>query len=300
MFNPLAFLSSVGLVCGSDSVAEPLAGGYWNQVFRVRGDGRDLVVKHFGGSSVESSLFPVLPDDEARALEVLAGRGVAPDPVGYFPAGEDHGPVLVYAFFAGQMWDGDVAEAADVLRRIHSVDTAGFRQMPASPSAILNDADRLPKPPDNDEAWRRLGEMRPIVTVDEPPPKRVLVHGDFSAGNMIAGPDGVRCIDWQCPGMGDAAEDLWSFLSPAFQLLYDRQPIDTVAVARFRQAYGDAGVLARLDLLGPYLSYRFAHYCCFRTHQLVDVDPAGSERYARATAAELDVLVGHQEMSKKT
>ena len=290
MFDPLDFLRSVGLVCGNDSVAEPLAGGYWNQVFRVRGDGRDLVVKHFGGSSVESSLFPVLPDDEARALEVLAGRGVAPDPVGYYPAGDDHGPVLVYMFFAGQMWDGDMAEAANLLSRIHGVDTSGFRSMPASPSALLDDADRLPKPPDDDESWHRLQGLRPAVTLDEPPVKRVLVHGDFSAGNMIAGPDGVRCIDWQCPGMGDAAEDLWSFLSPAFQILYDRQPHDGEAIARFRRAYGNDGVLARLDRLAPYLSYRFAHYCCFRTHQLAEVNPMGSDRYARATVAELDVL----------
>ncbi len=294
MFDPLAFLRSVGLACGSESVAEPLAGGYWNQVFRVRGDGRDLVVKHFGGSSVESSLFPVLPDDEARALDVLAGRGVAPDPVGYYPAGDDHGPVLVYTFFAGQMWDGDVAEAAELLSRIHSVDTAGFRSMPASPSAILDDADRLPRPPGDDGNWRRLLDLRPAIAIDEAPAKRVLVHGDFSAGNMIAGPDGVRCIDWQCPGMGDAAEDLWSFLSPAFQILYDREPYDGHAVARFRLAYGDDGVLARLDLLSPCLSYRFAHYCCFRTHQLAEVDPVASDRYARATIAELDVLARHQ------
>ena len=111
---------------------------------------------------------------------------------------------------------------------------------------------------------------------------------------MIAGPGGVRCIDWQCPGMGAAAEDLWSFLSPAFQILYDRRPYGADDVMRFRRVYGNDAVLASLDLLGRFLSYRFAHYCCFRTHQLADVNPAGSDRYRRAAKAELAVLAGDQ------
>ena len=119
---------------------------------------------------------------------------------------------------------------------------------------------------------------------------RVLIHADFSAGNLIAGPDGARCIDWQCPGMGDGAEDLWSFLSPAFQILYDREPWDAAAVARARDGYGDARTLARLDAMAPYFAFRFACYCVFLTHQLAGVDDAGSQRYRRAAAAEIALL----------
>ena len=103
---------------------------------------------------------------------------------------------------------------------------------------------------------------------------------------MIAGPHGARCIDWQCPGLGDAAEDLWSFLAPAFQIVYDREPWSAAEVGRFRAAYGDPAVLDRLDAMGPYFSWRFARYCVFRVHQLAGVDAAGSERYRRAAAAE--------------
>jgi len=289
-FDPAVFLAKSGIVAAPDLAVEPLAGGYWNQVFRVRGGGRDLVVKHFGASSVQATLFPVLPEDESRALQVLAGHGIAPDPVAFYPGGGGHGPILVYAFFEGRMWDGDVAEAAHLLKTLHGIETDGFRLMPASPAAILADADRLPLPPSSDPTWRRIVAARPAVVDDRGPARRVMIHGDFSAGNMIAGPGGVRCIDWQCPGMGDAAEDLWSFLSPAFQILYDRPLFDDAAVDRCRAAYGDPDVLARLDELGPYFSYRFAHYCCFRTHQLADVDRAGSERYRRAAKVETDWL----------
>ncbi len=293
-FEPAEFLAKTGLIDPAGAQVHPLAGGYWNQVFRVVGGDRDLVVKHFGGSLVESTLFPVLPDDEARALEILAGYGIAPEPVAFFPAETGRGPVLVYRFFIGEMWDGDVVDAAALLKVLHHVDTTGFRSMPASPADILDDADRLPLPPRNDAAWQRIAVLRPVVTSNVQPVKRVMIHGDFSAGNMIAGPDGIRCIDWQCPGMGDAAEDLWSFLSPAFQILYDRSPFEGDAIEIFRQAYGEADVLARLDYLAPFFSYRFAHYCCFRTHQLADVDAVGSERYRRATSAEIDWLTRNE------
>jgi aminoglycoside phosphotransferase (APT) family kinase protein len=293
-FDPAQFLVDTGIIEVADVSVRPLAGGYWNQVFRIKGAGRDLVVKDFGGSSVEATLFPVLPDDEARALDVLAPFFIAPSPVDFFPARDGHGPVLVYDFFVGNMWDGDVAEAAALLTTLHGIDTDGFRIMPATPVAIMADADRLPSPPNDDPAWLRLLASRPDVQGDAQPAKRVLVHGDFSAGNMIAGPGGVRCIDWQCPGMGDAAEDLWSFLSPAFQILYDRAPFDGDAVVRCRDAYGDGAVLERLDDLAPYFSYRFAHYCCFRTHQLAGVDAAGADRYRRAADAEIDWLERHR------
>ena len=293
-FDPAEFLVNSHIVTTRDLAVRRLAGGYWNQVFRVRGGGLDLVVKHFGVSSVEATLFPVLPEDEARALDVLRGRAIAPDPVGFFGADDGRGPVLVYDFFEGCMWDGDVAEAAALLQTLHAVETDGFRIMPASPAAILAHADRLPLPPGGDPVWRRIVAARPAAPAGAEPVRRVMIHGDFSAGNMIAGPGGVRCIDWQCPGMGDAAEDLWSFLSPAFQILYDREPFGDDAVARCRAAYGDAETLRRLDDLGPYFSYRFAHYCCFRTHQLAAIDRAGSERYRRAAAAEIAWLERHR------
>jgi aminoglycoside phosphotransferase (APT) family kinase protein len=293
-FTPAEFLRKSGLLTSRSVRVRALAGGYWNQVYRVQGDSHDFVVKHFGTSSVPATLFPLLPEDEARALQVLAGLGIAPDPVGFFPAGKGCGPVLVYDFFEGEMWDGEVEEAAALLTVLHHVETDGFRRMPASPSEILADADRLPLPPEDDPAWRRVLAARPQVRHDEGPHLRVMIHSDFSAGNMIAGPEGIRCIDWQCPGMGDAAEDLWSFLSPAFQILYDREPFSSDEIERCRTAYGDAAVLARLDLLSPYFSYRMAQYCCFRTHQLADMNPAGSDRYRRAAEAETAWLEQHQ------
>ena len=42
----------------------------------------------------------------------------------------------------------------------------------------------------------------------------------------------MRLIDWQCPALGDPAEDIACFLSPAMQVIYGAGPLDA---ARERQ-----------------------------------------------------------------
>jgi aminoglycoside phosphotransferase (APT) family kinase protein len=272
-----------------DGRASALAGGYWNEVFRVRAEGRDLVVKHYGTKKVAVTLFPMLPADEARAMALLAGKGLAPDPVGYWPQAGEHGAVVVYHFVPGVMWEGPIEQAAGLLRRLHALDGAGFRVSPAEPGDLLAHADGLPCPPEADRAWRRLRAVRPAPG-PVPALRRRLIHGDFSAGNMVAGPAGVRCIDWQCPADGDPCEDLWTFLSPSFRHLYDRPAWTVDELARFRAAYGDERTLARFDAMAPYYAWRFAKYCAFRVHQLAPVDPVASERYRRGAEAEIALL----------
>jgi thiamine kinase len=269
--------------------AEALAGGFWNDVVRVRCGGDDLVVKHFGARSAGWTLFPIEPAFEARALELLSGSDIAPEPVGFWPAGEDRGAVLVYRFVPGKLLENEVTEAARLVRRAHLLAAEGFRVMPLTPAEIMADADRLPGAPLDDPLWIRLAAVRPEPVEMEPLAKTMLIHGDFGTGNIITGKEGTRIIDWQCPGMGDGAEDLWSFLSPAFQAVYGRDAWTQEQVRAFREAYGDAQTLVRLDLLSPYFSYRYAHYCVFRVHQLKG-DSAAQERYRQAALAGVEVL----------
>ena len=290
-FDPIGFLRAAEVLpAAAEARAQRLEGGYWNEVVRVRCGADDLVVKHFGGTRVASTLVPILPESEARALEILAGRAVAPDPVGFWPAGDEHGAVLVYRYVPGEMWQGDVVEAAALLRRVHAVAPDGFRALPVTPEEVLADADRLPRPHAGDAAWRRLQAVRPAPRPVPELSRRSLVHADFSAGNMISGPEGARAIDWQCPGAGDPAEDLWSFLAPCFQIVYDRLPWRSGDIARFRDAYGETATLARLDAMTPFFSYRYAAYSVFRTAQLAEIDEAASDRYRRCAEAETLML----------
>jgi len=289
-FDAIKTLRNLGVLeADATARAEPLAGGFWNDVVRVRSGGEDLVVKHFGARSAGWTLFPIEPVFEARALDVLSGSSIAPEPVGFWPAGEDHGAVLIYRFAPGKPLEDEVTDAARLIRRVHLLPAAGFRVMPLTPKDIMADADRLPGASGNDPLWVRLAAVRPGLVDMAPLAEPTLIHGDFGTGNIIAGEAGTRIIDWQCPGMGDGAEDLWSFLSPAFQAVYGRNAWTPVQVQAFRDAYGDAETLARLDLLSPYFSYRYAHYCVFRVHQLKG-EAAAQERYRQAALAGLEVL----------
>lgn len=266
----------------------PLHGGYWNTVVRLRDGARDWVVKVYVDGD-PAALFPILPADEARALEVLAGHGVAPEPVAFLPADGDEPAVLVYVYVDGAPWRADVEPVAALFQRQHAIAVDGFRSVPTDAAGILAQGDRLLEGAAPMDA-AALGERRPPASVG-PASRLALLHTDAGAGNVIVGADGARLIDWQCPALGDAAEDLFCFLSPAFQVLYGNEPLPAADRARLLALYGDQAAADRLGELGPALTYRMGAYCAARREALREVDPAATARYARAldlSLADLD------------
>ena len=284
-FDPSAFLTARGLA-GAPATVEPMAGGYQNQVFRVRGTGFDWVVKRFRPAA-EVTLFPNLPDAEALALERLAACGAAPQPVAYVPD-DVAGPVLVYEFYEGQSWANDVAEVARLLRVIAGIDAGGFRHVPMVPRDILTQGDIFAAACPA-SVRQRLQDARSRSVEMEAGP-RSLIHTDFGPGNLIAGAHGLKAIDWQCPASGDAAEDLAAFLSPAFQILYGRMPLTASEESTLLSAYGDDSTIQRLHRLRPFFDWRMAAYCGMRQVHLAAAHPAASERYRLATLALLERL----------
>ncbi len=259
----------------------PLKGGYWNDVVHVQGDGIDWVAKIFA-EHPGWHLFPLLPDEEARALLLLRGRGIAPEFVEYHPRVGEQPAILVYEWVAGNEWTTGTAQVAELFRRQHAVPAEGFREVPTGSVGIVEQGERLLEQADSHDA-ARLRRERPAARV-QPSPRRSLLHTDAGTGNFIVGPRGIRLIDWQCPALGDAAEDLFTFLSPAFQVLYGHEPLTAAERGEFLDAYDDTQMLARLTALEPALTYRFGAYCAMRRIALEQSDPAGSARYARALA----------------
>jgi hypothetical protein len=196
--------------------------------------------------------------------------------------------ILAYEYVEGGPWQGDVAAVARLLRRKEGISAQGFRPVPVSPEAILAQGDALfarCQPDDYVEAYR---QRRPAPLAVAPPSQLSLIHTDIGATNLIGEGAGLRLIDWQCPAQGDLVEDIYSFLSPAFQILNLRQPLAAAERAAFFAALDLPDAQARQARLEPFHAYRMAGYCCLRRQTAED--ETVRERYRRAALAELEVL----------
>jgi thiamine kinase len=289
MFDPVAFVIEQRLTSDRDLRVDALTGGYLNQVFRLRGQGIDWVVKRFLPET-ELALFPNLPEAEHRAMALASTLGLAPKPVAFIV----DGPVLVYHYCEGEMWREGVADVAHLLRRMQRTDPRGFRSVPIAPEDILMEGDAfLPKlAPERRE---RLAAARPkLIRIGAVKP--VLLHTDIGPGNIIVAKDtgDLVVIDWQCPAAGDPVQDVIAFLSPAFQILYSRPPLTAGQEADFFAAYDDAALKAHYDVMLPFYDWRMAGYCAMRTDKYAATRPEASQRYAQATAALLARLESEQ------
>lgn len=279
------FLLEKGVGTGPFEV-KPLAGGYWNDVLMVTSPRGSFVFKGYA-NVLPGTLFPNLPGDEALALERLAGLGVAPEPVGYWPDEQ----VLVYVFVEGEPWRGDVGAVAELLQRKEAADPSGFREVPLTPVGILVEGARLFARCADDDLVSAYRDKCPTPVDLAPPARLSLIHTDIGATNLIGSGSGVRLIDWQCPAAGDLAEDVYSFLSPAFQILNLREPLTDEERKRFFSALAVSGLEARHRLLEPFFAYRMGAYCCLRRQTAGDASVR--ERYTRAARAEL-LRMSHQ------
>ena len=254
-----------------------LEGGYLNTVWRVDTPDRRLVAKEFA-EPMTGTLFPNLPGDEAEALRRLTGLDVAPDLVGFWPDAS----LLVYDFVEGDMWDGDMASVARLLLRKEAADPTGFRTVPLTIPDIIAEGDVL-----FDRCTSLPDASLPPVADVPPPQKLSLIHTDIGV-NLVGAGAGLRLIDWQCPAAGDICEDIYSFLSPAFQILAERDPLSAAEVQDFWHTLTRPELEERYNLLRPAYAWRFAGYCAWRSEVLEDAGICA--RYRHALAEELSYM----------
>lgn len=223
---------------------EPLPGGRTNRLWRIG----PLVLKRHDPAAA-SPLFPNDPQAEARALALFSPHALAPR---LRASGDDW---LIYDHVDGTPWRGDPAPVARMLHRLHMtpVPQGTFRPLPNGSAAILADAARfapqdLLPPPDP--------QLPPI------PPRPV--HADPVPGNILATAQGPLLIDWQCPGLGDPAEDLATLASPAMMWLYTgAKPPEGWAEA-ILNAYPDQAIADRTRTLLPLYHWRIRAHCAWK------------------------------------
>ncbi|MCX8502830.1 MAG: phosphotransferase [Beijerinckiaceae bacterium] len=280
------FLTARGLGDGPYQIKK-LAGGYWNDVLKVSNPSGTYVVKCYR-AVLKDSLFPNLPDAEAAALQRLSGLNVAPEPLAFWP---DDG-ILVYGYVEGEGWQDDLIGMANLLRRKEAADPHGFRVVPITAEGILTEGDALFARCTMDKLYSAFQRGRPSPLATPTPERLSLIHTDIGATNLIGHGEDLRLVDWQCPAMGDLAEDVYSFLSPAFQILNLCQPLSEAARRQFFDALDMPRVKQRYHTLEQSFAYRMAGYCCLRYQTVGDSDIAVRDRYIRAAEAELERING--------
>ena len=270
------FISNVGLV-ETHAQFHKFSGGLHNSVWRVDTGDSCLVAKLFAMPTA-GTLFPNLPEKEAEALRRLEGLDVAPNLVGFWPEVK----LLVYDYVEGEMWDGDVVGAAHLLLRKEVADPTGFRRVSLTCEDILSEGDEFFV-----RCKNKPKEFRPHPIAISVPEKLSLIHTDVGV-NLVGSGGGLRLIDWQCPAVGDICEGIYSFLSPAFQILGERPQLSGEQIKSFWDTLDRPDLARRYSKLRAAFAWRFAGYCAWRAEILDDKDICG--RYRFALSAELKYM----------
>jgi len=273
-FDMHGALCARGLILETDSLT-PLTGGQTNAVWRVRGS-VDYICKLYGAPT-QNPLYENNPIAEYDCLQLLRGRDLAPRPIDFFDANGVQ--VLVYDYVQGTQWAKGVEAVASLLTRVHGVNgVAGLRDLPASADALIAKTRNIIAMSGQDFLLDLQPKLRGARTYEH-----CLVHTDAVSGNIIQTTDGLRLIDWQCPGMGDPIEDYAMFLSPAMQHIYLGRQLGGTQSKAFLDHIPNAARRERyLDFAALY-HWRMAAYCGWKA-------VLGSPDYASAQVLEITAL----------
>lgn len=242
---------------------QPLLGGRTNRLWAFETDGGRYVCKLYR-SGHASPLFPNTSGAERTALQGLAGHGLAPEFIADFETAQ--GACLIYRFVPGSAPMRSEPGPLVALRQLHKIsDIPPFRRLVRSSAELMAQADALWQslPPDCHRRFRHLRPRPADIDFGDP----VFLHGDPVPANMIARGTRICLIDWQCPAVGDATEDLAIFLSPAMQQIYAGRPLTPEEEDAALKAYDDADIAVRYQTLAPIYHWRMAAHCLWRAER---------------------------------
>lgn len=266
-----------GLATG-DSGFIRMHGGRSNRVWRLSGPG-GLVLKLFGTDDGN----PMFANDaglEQLAMQALDATGLAPRFVASGRVGQL--PWILYRHVPGSAWSRGVDEVAGLLGRLHAIPRiSGLPPGPNGSEDLVAQTQRILAALDPGQD-RSLLRLQPAGVVG---PSRSLsvIHRDPVPGNLVQCDRHLTLIDWQCPAIGDPAEDLAVFLSPAMQHLYAGAVLAQDMVERMLTLYPDPQVADRYRQLSPWFHWRMAAYCLWKVQ-------AGDRDYRKGLELELALL----------
>ena len=188
-------------------------------------DGTPLILRHRpAGAAMRETALPLA--SEAALIRAADAAGApAPHVVRVCEPEDDLGEAYVMRRLEGEtlgrrivrdeafaaVRPGLARRCGEVLARIHTIPTQDLP--PLATSDARGELARY------EAIYRALDAERPILeaafrwleaSAPPPPPRPVLVHGDFRNGNLMIHPERglVGVLDWELAHLGDPAEDL--------------------------------------------------------------------------------------------
>jgi hypothetical protein len=223
-----------------------------NRLYDVRVQGQHVIAKEYLRAD-----RPYAPRHEYDALCRLEALHVAPEPLFFDPSG---GPVVVYRYMDGEMWDRRVPSAvelgalAELWLRFHSLGTDGFWLATGQASSWAEIEARLRAPLQSYAAWadRRSPQFRDAARLCLEALDRSLAaavrliprqtplcfcRSDARFANVIARTDGrLGLVDWEDSGLRDPAREVADLLMHPNQ----EDLLDWDAWQAFLSIYGDS------------------------------------------------------------
>lgn len=242
-----------------------------NSLYDAWMGGEHLVVKEF----LKLDEIDDAPRREYEGLRFVESLDIAPRPVLRLPPGDGHGPLVVYAFMEGQMWDRrvplpvELEQLAGLWLRLHALPTAGLWYSRGHDLALSQHVPRWQMLFKDYLAWAEsccplaipqaqacltlLSARQPqIEALGHMDPVLAFCRSDARFANVISRPDGrLGMVDWEDSGLRDPAVDLADLLTHA----NNEDLLTPEAWQPFLQAY-----LAERSQLDPELPRRLDLY----------------------------------------
>ena len=241
----------------SEDVQENLikmVGGHSNHVWRYKG-AQEIVLKKYLkvplGSLFENSL-----QEEEKALKTVKKINIAPKFVKSWPDLS----IIAYRYIEGVPWHNDIKAVAKLILENEKINPEKFKEVSCEPEELLRQGDVF------------LAKCQKLPKVKRPHPEQIspvkkfsLLHRDIRQNLISEFKGGIKLIDWQTPAKGDICEDIFSFISPGFQILADGTPLSAQDLNSFWKFFERPDLYERYRKIRAAFAWRHGSYCWWKS-----------------------------------
>lgn len=231
-----------------------MVGGHSNHVWRYKG-AQEIVLKKYLkvplGSLFENSL-----QEEEKALKTVKKINIAPKFVKSWPDLS----IIAYRYIEGVPWHNDIKAVAKLILEKEKINPEKFKEVSCEPEELLRQGDVF------------LAKCQKLPKVKRPHPEQIspvkkfsLLHRDIRQNLISEFKGGIKLIDWQTPAKGDICEDIFSFISPGFQILADGTPLSAQDLNSFWKFFERPDLYERYRKIRAAFAWRHGSYCWWKS-----------------------------------